>query len=36
MTGSVNGPSTWTRMMSGQTGPVCVVLIALLVLWYVG
>ena len=23
-------------MMSGQTGPVCVVLIALLVLWYVG
>ncbi|KXJ56072.1 MAG: ABC transporter permease [Thalassospira sp. Nap_22] len=36
MTGSVRGPSTWTRMMSGQTGPVCVVLIALLVLWYVG
>ncbi|WP_033068709.1 ABC transporter permease [Thalassospira australica] len=36
MTGAVAGPSLWTRMMSGQTGPVCVVLLALFVLWYVG
>ena len=36
MTGSLAGPSIWSRMMSGQTGPVCVVLIALFVLWYVG
>lgn len=36
MTRSVAGPSIWSRMMSGQTGPVCVVLIALFVLWYVG
>ncbi|MBV17873.1 MAG: ABC transporter permease [Thalassospira sp.] len=33
---SVGGPSLWTRMMSGHSGPVCVVLLALLVLWYVG
>ena len=36
MTGSLAGPSIWSRMMAGQTGPVCVVLIALFVLWYVG
>ena len=36
MTGSLAGPSIWSRMMSGQAGPVCVVLIALFVLWYVG
>ena len=36
MTGSLTGPSIWSRMMSGQTGPVCVVLIALFVIWYVG
>ncbi|MBX2831193.1 MAG: ABC transporter permease [Rhodospirillales bacterium] len=36
MNGAINGPSLWTRMMSGQAGPVTVVLIALLVLWYVG
>ncbi|MDG4717966.1 MULTISPECIES: ABC transporter permease [Thalassospira] len=36
MTGSLAGPSIWSRMMSGQTGPVCVVLIALFALWYVG
>ncbi len=36
MTGSLAGPSIWSRMMAGKTGPVCVVLIALFVLWYVG
>ena len=36
MTGSLAGPSIWSRMMSGQAGPVCVVLIALFALWYVG
>lgn len=36
MTGTIAGPSTWTRMMSGQTGPVSVVLIGLFILWYVG
>ncbi|PKR58604.1 ABC transporter permease [Thalassospira lohafexi] len=36
LSGSVGGPSLWTRMMSGHSGPVCVVLLALLVLWYVG
>ncbi|MEQ8286147.1 ABC transporter permease [Thalassospira sp.] len=36
LTGSIAGPSLWTRMMSGQTGPVCVIMIALLVMWYVG
>ncbi|URK19327.1 ABC transporter permease [Thalassospira sp. GO-4] len=36
MTGALAGPSIWSRMMAGQTGPVCVVLIALFVLWYIG
>ncbi|OSQ37464.1 ABC transporter permease [Thalassospira mesophila] len=30
------GPTLWGRMMKGQTGPVCVMLIGLFVLWYVG
>ncbi|OKH86374.1 ABC transporter permease [Thalassospira sp. TSL5-1] len=30
------GPGLWTRMMKGQTGPVCVMLIGLFVIWYIG
>lgn len=30
------GATLWGRMMKGQTGPVCVMLIGLFVLWYVG
>ncbi|PKR52916.1 ABC transporter permease [Thalassospira marina] len=30
------GPTLWGRMMKGQTGPVCVMLIGLFVIWYVG
>ena len=36
MNGAMGGASLWSRLMSGQAGPVTVVLIALFVIWYVG
>ncbi|WP_339859326.1 ABC transporter permease [Thalassospira alkalitolerans] len=36
MNGAIAGPSLWSRMMSGQAGPVTVVLMALFVIWYGG
>lgn len=36
MNGAMGGASLWSRMMSGQAGPVTVVLIALFVIWYAG
>ncbi|NIZ01110.1 ABC transporter permease [Thalassospira lucentensis] len=35
-TGSLAGPSLWTRMMSGHAGPVSVILLGFIVLWYIG
>lgn len=36
MNGAIGGESLWSRLMSGQAGPVTVVLIALFVIWYIG